>query len=77
MQIQYIADHNGKPSGVFIPIKEWEKLKKYISDDISNQYSEPSKQEILNGIKQSLKEVKLHMQGKIKLQRAKDFLNEL
>ncbi len=28
MNTQIIIDHNGKPAGVFIPIKDWEKLKK-------------------------------------------------
>lgn len=28
MKAQVIEDHNGVPTGVFIPIKEWEKLKK-------------------------------------------------
>ena len=28
MKTQVIEDHNGVPTGVFIPIKEWEKLKK-------------------------------------------------
>lgn len=28
MKTQIIEDHNGNPTGVFIPIKEWEKFKK-------------------------------------------------
>ena len=28
MKPQIIQDHNGNPTGVFIPIKEWEELKK-------------------------------------------------
>ncbi|WP_312823568.1 hypothetical protein [Epilithonimonas sp.] len=27
MKPQIIEDHNGNPTGVFIPIKEWEELK--------------------------------------------------
>ena len=27
MSIQYISDNKGKPTGVFIPIEEWNKLK--------------------------------------------------
>ena len=27
MSIQYVSDSKGKTTGVFIPVKEWEKLK--------------------------------------------------
>ncbi len=40
-------------------------------------YEEPTKQEILDSIKQGMKEVQLHQEGKIELQSARDFLNEL
>lgn len=40
-------------------------------------YEEPTKQEILESIKQGMKEVQLYQEGKIKLQSARDFLNEL
>lgn len=30
MNLQYISDNNGKTTGVFIPIKDWEDLKKEI-----------------------------------------------
>ncbi len=36
-----------------------------------------SQQKIANGIVDALNEVELHQQGKIKLQSAKEFLNEL
>ncbi|WP_061248998.1 hypothetical protein [Leptospira noguchii] len=38
---------------------------------------EPTKKEVLDGIKQGFKEVELHRQGKLKLKSAKDLLNEL
>ena len=38
---------------------------------------EPTKEEILAGIKQGLEEVKLLQQGKLKATSLKDFLNEL
>jgi hypothetical protein len=28
MKTQLVQDHNGKPTGVFIPIKDWELIKK-------------------------------------------------
>ncbi len=39
-------------------------------------YEEPTKQEILNSVKQGIKEVKLHEEGEISLQLAREFLNE-
>lgn len=44
---------------------------------MKEDYEEPTKQEILDSIKQGMKEVQLHQEGKIKLQSARDFLNEL
>ncbi|EMM99630.1 hypothetical protein LEP1GSC021_2159 [Leptospira noguchii str. 1993005606] len=38
---------------------------------------EPTKKEILDGIKQGFKEVELHRQGKLKLKSAKELLDEL
>ncbi|UOG65992.1 hypothetical protein MAL04_20085 (plasmid) [Leptospira noguchii] len=38
---------------------------------------EPSKKEILEGIKQGFKEAKLHREGKIKLKSIKELLDEL
>lgn len=32
MEAQVIQDHNGKPTGVFIPIKDWENIKKKYPD---------------------------------------------
>lgn len=49
----------------------------FIRIQSSEDYEEPTKQEILTSIKQGMKEVQLHTEGKIKLQSARDFLNEL
>ncbi|UOG42877.1 hypothetical protein [Leptospira noguchii] len=38
---------------------------------------EPTKKEILDGIKQGFKEVELHRQGKLKLKSAKKLIDEL
>lgn len=40
-------------------------------------YEEPTKKEILDSIKEGMKEVQLAKEGKIELQSARDFLNEL
>ncbi len=32
MSVQYISDSKGRTTGVFIPVKEWEKLKEKYED---------------------------------------------
>jgi len=49
----------------------------FIHIQSKEDYEEPTKQEILDSIKQGMKEVQLHQEGKIKLQSARDFLHEL
>lgn len=81
MNVQYLTDNRGRRTGVFIPIKEWEMLQKQLNipaesvatDDLAG----PTKESVLAGIKEAVGEVKLHRQGKIKMQSARDFLNEL
>lgn len=78
MGLQYISDQNGNPVSVIIPIDDWELIKqKYqdIKDEL--HYSESSKEEIKNNIRQGLKELKLIEEGKLKTRPAKEFLNDL
>jgi len=49
----------------------------FIHIQTQDDYQEPTKKEILDSIKQGMKEVQLHKEGKKELQSAKDFLNEL
>ena len=65
----YVAD---KEYNHFVQLaKNLSYVKKIETDD------EPSKQEIMEGIKAGLEEVKLYRKGKLKTTPAKDFLNEL
>ena len=41
------------------------------------EYKEPTKEEILEGLKEAVEEVKLYNQGKIELLDARELLNEL
>ena len=77
ISVQYIRDEKGKEKYVQIPVKDWKNLKKRYSDLEAQEYSEPTKLEILDGIKEALEEVKLAQKGKLKLQSMKTFLNEL
>ena len=49
----------------------------FIQIQTNEDYEEPTKDEIQESIRQGIKEVQLHKQGKIELQSARDFLNEL
>lgn len=77
MNLQYISDNKGKTTGVFIPIQDWNKLKKKYRDLEPDVDKEQSKEEILSGIKQAVKEVTLVKQGKLKARDAKELINEL
>lgn len=81
MNVQYISDHKGRRTGVFIPIKEWDKLKEqlHLPQDESDADDElpPTKEQLLADLKEALEEVKLYKQGKIQLQTLDDFLNEV
>ncbi len=78
MNVQYISDRKGRRTGVYIPIKEWEKIKKRY-DLPTGEEDEPAltKEQLIADVKEALEEVKLYKQGKVQLQSARDFLNEL
>jgi hypothetical protein len=77
MSLQVIEDSKGKTAGVFIPIKDWKALKKQHKDLELLEIVEPSKAEIILGIKQAIKEVNLIKKGKLKGINAKELMNEL
>ena len=76
MRLQYLTDSNGNYTGVFIPIKEWERLKMQLSDYEIDE-PEPTKEEILAGLKDAFEEVKQHEKGKKKLSTLDELLDEL
>jgi hypothetical protein len=49
----------------------------FIKIQTSEDYQEPTKDEILSSIKKGIKEVQLHKEGGMELQSAQDFLNEI
>ena len=77
MSLQIIHGSNGKPAGVFIPINDWETMKSEYQDLQAWEEPEPTKAEILAGIKEALEEVKLIKSGKLEAKSLKDLLNEL
>jgi hypothetical protein len=77
MSLQIIQGGNGKPAGVFIPIDDWETMKQEYQNLEAWEEPEPTKAEILAGIKEAVEEVKLIKAGKLKAKSLKDLLNEL
>ena len=54
MKLQMIQDDTGKEIGVFIPIKDWKKQKRQY---INLEYEEPSKEQILQELKEAVIEL--------------------
>ena len=79
MTLSYTYNNKGKAIGVVIPISEWKKLKKKYKelDSIEDEDKAPTTEEIYEGIRQGLKEIKLHQEGKLKLKSAQQLLDEL
>ncbi len=73
MNIQYITDKKGHKSAVQLPIEDWEQL----LNDLKELEILRNKKTFMYDLKESIEEVKLAKEGKISLQSAKDFLNEI
>ena len=56
MKLQMIQDDRGKAIGGFIPIKDWKKQKRQY---INLEYEEPSKEQILQELKEEVIELSL------------------
>jgi hypothetical protein len=77
MKLQLIQDGKGKTTGVYIPINEWEELKKQYKDLEELEYNEPSKEQILQDLKEAVNELKLVEEGKLIARPANELLDEL
>ena len=77
MSLQIIENEKGKPAGVFIPIKDWKKMKAQFKELEVWEESTQTDQEILDNIRQAVEEIKLIKAGKLKGRPARELLNEL
>ncbi|GAB2570271.1 hypothetical protein [Spirosoma areae] len=82
MNVQYISNRKGKRTAVVLPIKEWNKIKAQLDlpDDREERDEDGlplTKAALLADVKEALEEVKLYKQGKIKLESARELLDEL
>ncbi len=73
MEIQYITDKKGKKNAVLLPISDWDKIQK----DLIELDRLRDKKYFMLELKNALDEVMLSKEGKLKLQTAKEFLDEL
>ncbi|QOI33241.1 hypothetical protein ACSYG2_02550 [Leptospira interrogans serovar Icterohaemorrhagiae] len=81
---RFITDHKGKKLSVVLSfneynmlLKNWENSGKIQPRKKVKEEKEPTKKEILEDIKQAVKEVKLARAGKLKLKSAEELLKEL
>jgi len=70
MNLQYVTDAKGKQRAVLIPIKDWKEYEK------KNERLR-KKMEVLDGLKQAMKEVKAIESGKLKAKTLKQLIDEL
>jgi hypothetical protein len=77
MKLQVIQDSKGKATGVFIPYNEWKQLKKQYKDLEALENDEPTKEQILGGIREAVEEMKMIKAGKLKGRPVQELLDEL
>lgn len=77
MSFQYTYDANGNPVGVFVPISEWDKITVELQKKKDIKRSGTSKEKILLGIDNGMKQVKDIEKGKLKSISLKQLLDAL
>lgn len=77
MNLQIIHDSKGNPTGVFIPMPDWKKLKKQYSGLEKLEYEPPTKEQLLTELKEVVQELKAVEQGIKQSRPLADLLNEL
>lgn len=77
MNLQIIHDSKGNPTGVFIPMPDWKKLKKQYSELEKLEYESPTKEQLLAELKEAVQELKAVEQGTKQPRPLADLLNEL
>lgn len=73
MELKYITDHKGHKNAVQLSMNDWLKIQK----ELKELEKLRDKRTFFADLKESVEEVRLAKECKVKLQSAKDFLNEL
>lgn len=77
IRLQIIQDGRGKTTGVYIPINEWKELKKQYRDLEILEFEDPTKEQLLEELKEAVTQLALIEKGRIKSRPAKALLDEL
>ena len=77
MNLQIIHDSKGNPTGVFIPMPDWKKLKKQYSGLEKLEYEAPARDQLVDELKEAIQELKAVEQGTKQARPLADLLNEL
>lgn len=77
MGLQVIQDGKGKATGIFIPIGEWKRLKKQYKELETLEFEKPTKEQLLQELKEAVREIGLIEQGKLQARPAQALLDEL
>jgi hypothetical protein len=77
MKLQLLQNSKGKTTGVYIPINHWNELKKQYKNLEELEYIEPTKEQLLEELKDAVAQLALIEKGKLKSRPAKALLNEL
>jgi hypothetical protein len=76
MKVQVIEDSNGKPAGVFIPMKDWRDLEKKLTLR-REEIRSPSKKQLISELKEAILELTQIEKGEKKARPVEELLNEL
>lgn len=77
MSLQVIHDSKGNPTGVFIPMPDWKKLKTQYVELEQLEYETTTKEQLLAELKEAIQELKAIEQGKKQSRPLADLLSEL
>ena len=77
MRLQIIKYAMGKTTGVYILINKWKKLKKQYKNPEVLEYEEPTKQQLIEELKEASIQLTQIEKGKLKSRSAKFLLDEL
>ena len=77
MNLQVIHDSKGNPTGVFIPMTDWKKLKKRYTDLGQYEPEEPTKEQLIAEFKEAIDELKAIEKGTKQARPLADLLDEL
>ncbi|WP_157580127.1 hypothetical protein [Rudanella lutea] len=77
MSVQVIHDSKGNPAGVFIPMRDWNQLKKKYTDLSSYEIEELSREQLISELKEAILELKAVEQGAKQARPLANLLNEL